>query len=174
MERKIELVINYYLCRGKKALDNRLKRIQDKSVSSERMLRIFGRTREAIALFLIAERHIAPEINRCRQISELEEIAFKAFSSIKGIGESTIEGWVLKQAYMLNINPEANCSDIIYKSARVSIKSAKLTYEQLFQYVRQQRKEFASFRDLDVVQFLNYLQSKRVLELMLSDAGFKP
>lgn len=113
-----------------------------------------GRTEEAKHEFARIEREIIPEINACESIDELQDLCFREFGSIPGIGERTIMDYVFHAAYVRDMDPEANCACFLMIPAKRVLQSMDLINGKT---IRMDRIEnlFHGFSPMAFVDFAN-------------------
>lgn len=166
MKMILEQLIETYINQGKDGLDKKFRMIK-RSRSSESMLKHLGRAKSSIEVFLKKEKGILPRISRCTCWEDVEEFAYSAFSGIKGIGNAAIDAWVWKQVDLLDLDREASCFSCLNAKLREELKKKGVNEQQLVRNIKGLHKDFESYSNLDVANFISYTSKKKMLNDIL-------
>lgn len=160
----IEELIDDYLNHGKARMEQKMRTIMDKNVTSEQVLRLSHPVKESVKLFLEKEAGLTAELNRCTTRAEIEQLAHNAFGKIRGIGESAIQNWVSHKAYLLDVENESNCSALLPQKIVIQIASQNYSLQQFREMVINFHDKFKSFKNKDVDSFLLFVEQKRKMK----------
>ena len=163
IKRSVEELINTYLTSGKPALDRKLKKLSNNATTSKEVLKMHSIKEDVINEFLEKEKGIQHKLSLCTSYDDLSDLANKTFGTIKGIGERTINSWVLHRAYSLDIDPESDCFSCLCKNGRDYVAKQSITKDTLVKHIKSLHKDFHSINYIEMADFINYADKKKML-----------
>ena len=166
LQRSLEDLISIYLNKGKPALEKKLVKLRDKAITSEDLLKFYVR-KEAVNEFLQKEQGILPKLSQFSTIEDLSDLAFNEFIHIRGVGEASINAWVLHQAYLRDIDPEANCFFCLSRHSKSCLNKHKIPEKSIVKYVKSLHKDLHPLNNIEIVDFINYVDKNKRLEDIL-------
>lgn len=146
MKRDLEQAIEYYKEKTLPQLSKRIEGIRSKDTYLDYIL--LGRSKESKAAFIKAEKSIVPKLNQCTDADAVSDICYKTFGSISGIGQQTISDYIQHALSVRGIDPEANCYNLLTRSAQSSLKKRGYNIVAL--------KENILFKDFDSIAFVDF------------------
>ena len=146
MKRDLEQAIEYYKEKTLPQLPKRIEGIRSKDTYLDYILS--GRSKKAKAAFIEAEKSIISRLNQCTCVDEVSDICYKTFGSIPGIGQQTISDYIQHALSVRGIDPEANCYDILTRSAKSALKKRGYNIAAF--------KESILFKDFDSIAFVDF------------------
>lgn len=151
----IDEAIIEYIRLGQPEINKRLAWLKDQeNATSTDILKANFRSAESIQAFLNIERENIHDINSCTSIEQLNDLVYELFNDIPGISEHTLNDYIYSRAFILDINPEANCS--IYLSRTFEKKlHLHITVEQLRDKIRKRTNIINELSDIHIVHFAN-------------------